>query len=50
VVVELIIDSPVPMVATPIIGSSMAEIHEEEEPVFQEPIAKHEEEQQQPPI
>jgi hypothetical protein len=28
----------------------MAEINEEYEPVFQEPIVNHEEEQQQPPI
>jgi hypothetical protein len=38
------------MVATPIVGSPMAEIDEEEELVFQEPIANHEEEQQQPPM
>jgi hypothetical protein len=44
VVVEPIIDSPVTMVAMPIVGSSMTEIDEEEEPVFQEPIANHEEE------
>jgi hypothetical protein len=44
VVVELIVDSPVFMAATPIIDSSMAEINEEEEPNFQEPIANHEEE------
>jgi hypothetical protein len=42
--VELVVDSPIPMVATPIIGSPMTEINEEEEP-----IANHEEEQQ-PPI
>jgi hypothetical protein len=50
VVVEPIVDSPVPMAAMPIVGSLMAEINEEEELVFQEPIANHEEEQQQPPI
>jgi hypothetical protein len=33
-VVEPVIDSPVPMPATPIVGSPMAEIDEEEEPVF----------------
>jgi hypothetical protein len=33
-----------------IVGSPIAEINEEEEPVLQEPIANHEEEQQQPPI
>jgi hypothetical protein len=43
-VIELIVDSPVPMVVMPIIGSLMAEIDEEEEP-----IANHKE-QQQPPI
>jgi hypothetical protein len=50
VVVEPIVDSPVPMVATPIVGSPMAEIIEEEKLVFQEPIVNHEEEQQQPLI
>jgi hypothetical protein len=50
VVVEPIVDFPVPMAAMPIVGSLMAEINEEEELVFQEPIANHEEEQQQPPI
>jgi hypothetical protein len=47
---EPVVDSPAPMAATPIVDSPMAEINEEEEPVFQEPIANHEEEQQQPPI
>jgi hypothetical protein len=46
VVVEPVIDSPVNMAATPIVGSSMVEINEEEEPIFQEPIANHEEEKQ----
>jgi hypothetical protein len=50
VVVKPVVDSPVPMAATPIVGSSMAETNEEEEPVFQEPVANHEEEQQQPLI
>jgi hypothetical protein len=50
VVAEPVVDSPVPMAATPIVGSPMAEIDEELEPVFQEPIANHEEEQQEPPI
>jgi hypothetical protein len=45
VVVELIVESRIPMAATPIIGSPMVEINEEEEP-----IANHEEEEQQPPI
>jgi hypothetical protein len=47
---EPVTDSPVPMAATPIIGSPMAEIDEELEPFFQEPITNHEEEQQEPPI
>jgi hypothetical protein len=34
VVVEPIIESPVPMAAMPIFGSPMAEINGEEEPVF----------------
>jgi hypothetical protein len=46
VVAELIVDSPVHVAATPIVGSLMAEVDEEEEPIFQEPIANHEEEQQ----
>jgi hypothetical protein len=33
-VVEPVIDSPVPMPATLIVGSTMVEIDEEEEPVF----------------
>jgi hypothetical protein len=45
-VAEPVIDSPVPMAATPIVDSSMAKINEEEELVFQEPIANLEEEQQ----
>jgi hypothetical protein len=48
-VAELIVDSPVSMAATPIIGSPMAEVDEELEPIFQEPITNHEEEQQEPP-
>jgi hypothetical protein len=50
VVAEPVVDSLVTMAAMPIVGSPMAEIDEEEEPIFQEPIANHEEEQQQPPI
>jgi hypothetical protein len=46
VVAELIVDSPVHVAATPIVGFLMAEVDEEEEPIFQEPIANHEEEQQ----
>jgi hypothetical protein len=45
VVAEPIIDSPVPVTTTPIVGSPVAEVDEEVEPVFQEPIANHEEEQ-----
>jgi hypothetical protein len=44
------VDSPVPTAATSIVVSSMVEIDEEEEPVFQEPITNHEEEQQEPHI
>jgi hypothetical protein len=50
VVEEPVVDSPVPVTVTPVVGSLMAEVDEEEEPVFQEPIANHEEEQQEPPI
>jgi hypothetical protein len=50
VVAEPVIDSPVRMATTSIIGSPMAEVDEELESVFQEPIANHEEEQQEPPI
>jgi hypothetical protein len=46
VVAEPITDSPVPMTATPIIGSPISEVDEELEPIFQEPITNHEEEQQ----
>jgi hypothetical protein len=49
-VVEPIVDSSVFMATTPIVDSPMTEINEYEEPNFQEPIANHEEEQQQPPI
>jgi hypothetical protein len=50
VVAKLVADSPVLMAATPIVGSPMAEVDEELEPVFEEPITNHEEEQQEPPI
>jgi hypothetical protein len=50
VVAESVVDSLVPVAATPIVGSLMVEVDEEEESVFQEPIANHEEEQQEPPI
>jgi hypothetical protein len=49
VVAESIVDSPMTMSATSIVGSPMAEI-DEEEPVFQEPISNHEEEKPQPPM
>jgi hypothetical protein len=38
------------MVVTSIVSSPMTKIDEEEELVFQEPIANHEKEQQQPPM
>jgi hypothetical protein len=50
VVAEPVADSPVPMTATPIVDSPMREVDEELEPVFQEPITNHEEEQQKPPV
>jgi hypothetical protein len=50
VVAEHIADSPVPMAATPIVGSPMTEVDEELELVFQKPITNHEEEQQEPPV
>jgi hypothetical protein len=49
-VAEPIVDSPVLVATAPIVGSPMVEVDEEVEPVFQEPIANHEEEQQEPPI
>jgi hypothetical protein len=50
VLAEPVADSPVPMATTPIIGSPMTEVDEELEPVFEEPITNHEEEQQEPPV
>jgi hypothetical protein len=50
VVAEPVTDSPVPMAAKSIVGSSVTEVDEELEPVFQEPITNHEEEQQEPPV
>jgi hypothetical protein len=50
VVEEPIVDSPIPMTATPIIGSPMIEVDEDLEPIFQEPIINHDEEQQEPPV
>jgi hypothetical protein len=43
VVIEPVADSPVPMAATPIVGSPMTEVDEELEPIFQELITNHEE-------
>jgi hypothetical protein len=50
VVAEPVVDSPVHMAIISIVGSPMTEINEEAKHVFKEPIANHEEEQQQPPI
>jgi hypothetical protein len=50
VVAEPVVDSPVPMAAMSIVGSPMTEVDEGLEPIFQEPITNHEEEQQEPPI
>jgi hypothetical protein len=50
VVAKPVADCPVLMAATPIVGSPMIEVDEELEPVFQEPITNHEEEQQEPPV
>jgi hypothetical protein len=50
VVAEPVVYSPVPMATTPIVGSPMAEVDEEEELIFQEPIVNHDEEQHEPPI
>jgi hypothetical protein len=45
VVVEPVVNSPVPVVVTLIVGSPMTYVDEKVEHVFQEPIANHEEEQ-----
>jgi hypothetical protein len=50
VVAESVADSPVPMAATPIVGSPMTEVDEHLKPVFQEPIINQEEEQQEPHV
>jgi hypothetical protein len=50
VVAESVADSLVPMTTTPIIDFPMTEVDEELEPVFEEPITNHDEEQQEPPI
>jgi hypothetical protein len=50
VVAEPVVDSPVPVAATPIVGSPMTEVDEDLKPIFQEPITNHEEEQQEPPV
>jgi hypothetical protein len=49
-VAKPVADSPVPMTATPIVGSRMTEVDEDLEPVFEEPITNHEEEKQEPPV
>jgi hypothetical protein len=49
-VAKPVADSPVPMTATPIVGSLMTEVDEDLEPVFEEPITNHEEEKQEPPV
>jgi hypothetical protein len=41
VVAELIVDSPIPIAAMPIVGSPMTEVDEDLEPIFQEPIINH---------
>jgi hypothetical protein len=50
VVAEPVAYSPIPMVAMPIIGSPMIEVDEDLDPIFQEPIINHEEEQQEPHV
>jgi hypothetical protein len=50
VVVEPVADSPIPMAAMPIVSFPMTEVDEDLEPVFQEPIINHEEEQQETPV
>jgi hypothetical protein len=50
VVAEPVADSPIPMATTPIVGSPVTEVGEDLEPIFQEPIINHEEEQQEPPV
>jgi hypothetical protein len=50
VVAEPVADPPIPMAAMPIIGSPITEVDEDLEPVFQEPIINHEEEQQESPV
>jgi hypothetical protein len=45
VIVEPIVDSPVHVATASIVGSPMVEVDEEKEPIFQEPIVNHEEEQ-----
>jgi hypothetical protein len=46
VIAKPVVDSPIPVAATPIVGSPVAEVDEEVKHVSQEPIANHEEEQQ----
>jgi hypothetical protein len=47
VIAEPVVDSPVAMVVTSIVGSLIANFDEVEESIFQEPITNHEKEQQQ---
>jgi hypothetical protein len=47
---NIVVDSPVSIAAMPIVGSLMTEVDEDLEPIFQEPITNHEEEQQEPPV
>jgi hypothetical protein len=46
VIAKPVVDSPIPVAATPIVGSPVAEVDEEVKHISQEPIANHEEEQQ----
>jgi hypothetical protein len=50
VVEEPVVDSLVPMATMPIVGSSMTEVDEDLESVFQEHIINHEEDQQELPV
>jgi hypothetical protein len=49
-VVESVADSPIPMAATAIVDSPMTKVDEDLEPIFQESIINHEEEQQEPHV
>jgi hypothetical protein len=43
VVAEPVVDSSISVAATPIVDSPVVEVDEEVKPIFQEPIANHEE-------